>query len=71
MSLVYAGQFLRIDLSTATVATYEIDDADVRAYLLGSGHAAKLFYDEMDPVYLDISGKEEPGFVVVNDVRLS
>ena len=28
-------------------------------------------YDEMDPVYLDISGKEEPGFVVVNDVRLS
>lgn len=28
-------------------------------------------YDEMDPVYLDISGIEEPGFVVVNDVRLS
>ena len=28
-------------------------------------------YDEMDPVYLDISGKKEPGFVAVNDVRLS
>jgi hypothetical protein len=28
-------------------------------------------YDQMDPVYLDVSGRNEPGFVVVNDVRLS
>ncbi len=28
-------------------------------------------YDEMDPVYLDVSGGTGPGFVVVNDVRLS
>ena len=34
MSLVYAGQFLRIDLSTETVTSHEIDDADVRAFLL-------------------------------------
>ena len=49
MSLVYAGQFLRIDLTTKTITTHEIEDADVRAYLLGSGYAAKLFHDEMDP----------------------
>ena len=28
-------------------------------------------YDEADPVYLDVSGTNIPGFVVVNDVRLS
>ena len=26
-----------------------IDEADVKTYLLGSGYAAKLFYDEIDP----------------------
>lgn len=28
-------------------------------------------YDEADPVYLDVSGTSKPGFVVVNDIRLS
>ena len=28
-------------------------------------------YDAADPVYLDVSGTNKPGFVVVNDVRLS
>jgi hypothetical protein len=31
----------------------------------------KAIYDEMDPVYLDIPGRDNPGFVLVNDVRLS
>ncbi len=31
----------------------------------------EAIYDEMDPVYLDVSGINEHGFVVVNDVRLS
>ena len=31
----------------------------------------KAIYDELDPVYLDVSGINEHGFVVVNDVRLS
>jgi len=31
----------------------------------------EAIYDELDPVYLDVSGINEQGFVVVNDVRLS
>ena len=31
----------------------------------------EAIYDEMDPVYLDVSGINDHGFVVVNDVRLS
>lgn len=49
MPLVYAGKYLRIDLSDGSVSEHAIDDADVRTYLLGSGYAAKLFYEEMDP----------------------
>lgn len=49
MPLVYAGKFLRIDLTTRTVTEHAIEDADVRAFLLGSGYAAKLFYDELQP----------------------
>ena len=49
MPLVYAGKYLRIDLTTETVSEHAIDDDDVRAFLIGSGYAAKLFYDEMQP----------------------
>ncbi len=49
MPPVYAGKFLRIDLSTGVVTEDTVDDLLVRQYLLGSGYAAKLFYDEMDP----------------------
>jgi len=48
MSHVIAGQYLRIDLSSGNIAAHTIDDADLRRFLLGSGYAAKLFYDEMD-----------------------
>jgi aldehyde:ferredoxin oxidoreductase len=46
---VYAGKLLRLDLSSGTQRVEPVDDADVRQYLLGSGLAAKIFYEEMDP----------------------
>ena len=49
MPSVYAGKFLRIDLGTGTVAAEPIDDQVVRQFLLGSGYAARLFHNEMDP----------------------
>ncbi len=49
MPYVYAGQYLHIDLSTGDVTTHTIDDVDVRRFLLGSGYAAKRFYDTLDP----------------------
>lgn len=48
MGFVYAGKYLHIDLTTGHVAERALDEADVRAYLLGSGYAAKLFYETMD-----------------------
>jgi aldehyde:ferredoxin oxidoreductase len=49
MPHVYAGQILRLDLSAGTQRIEPLDDADVRHYLLGSGLAAKIFYEEMEP----------------------
>ncbi|MBC7251711.1 MAG: aldehyde ferredoxin oxidoreductase family protein [Anaerolineae bacterium] len=49
MTYVYTGKLLRVDLSTGTWTVQEISEEMVRGYLLGSGLAAKLFYDEMDP----------------------
>lgn len=49
MPLVYAGRYLRFNLSTGQFTVETTDDADVRKYLLGSGYAAKLFSDELDP----------------------
>src|SRR5512136_485356 len=49
MSNVYAGRYLRINLTTGEQRTEAIDEADVKAYLLGSGYAARLFYAEMNP----------------------
>ncbi len=46
---VYVGKFLRIDLTHSTWTEEPISEDQVRKYLLGSGFAAKLFYDEMDP----------------------
>ena len=46
---VYAGKFLRLDLSKGTWFEEPIHENQVRKWLLGSGFAAKLFYDEMDP----------------------
>ncbi len=46
---VYAGKLLRLDLSSGTQRIEPVDDADARKYLLGSGLAAKIYYEEMDP----------------------
>ena len=46
---VYAGKLLRIDLTQNTWREEPISDEPVRKWLLGSGLAAKLYYDEMDP----------------------
>jgi aldehyde:ferredoxin oxidoreductase len=49
MTYVYAGNLLRIDLTSGAHRTEPIRDADVRRYLLGSGLAARIFATEMDP----------------------
>ena len=49
MPLVHAGKALRIELTEGQWQAEEISDDTVRRYLLGSGLAAKLFYEEMDP----------------------
>jgi aldehyde:ferredoxin oxidoreductase len=49
MSYVYAGRYLRFNLTTGEYTIESIAEPEVKAYLLGSGYAAKLFYDEMDP----------------------
>ena len=46
---VYAGKYLRVDLSTGSWTEASISEEDVGKWLLGSGYAAKLYYDEMDP----------------------
>lgn len=49
MPHISTGRILRIDLGSSRVSTETIDDSDVHRYLLGSGLAAKIYYDEMDP----------------------
>jgi aldehyde:ferredoxin oxidoreductase len=49
MSPVYAGKTLRIDLNSGEVRAEPILDGDVRTFFLGSGYAAKLYLEEMDP----------------------
>jgi aldehyde:ferredoxin oxidoreductase len=49
MPYVYAGNIVRVDLTAGTHHIEPIYDTDVRRYLLGSGLAAKLYYEEMDP----------------------
>ncbi len=49
MPHVYAGKLVRVDLSSGVCRVESIDDADVRRFLLGSGLAAKIFFEEMDP----------------------
>ncbi len=46
---VYAGKQLRIDLTTGEWHEEEIQKRDIEKYLLGSGYAARLYFDEMDP----------------------
>jgi aldehyde:ferredoxin oxidoreductase len=49
MSNVCAGKLLRINLSTEENRIEPIDSADLQKYLIGSGLAAKIYHEEMDP----------------------
>lgn len=49
MTQPYAGQYLRLDLTSGRVSRHAIAEAEVRQWLLGSGFAAWLFSQEMDP----------------------
>lgn len=44
----YAGQYLRIDLSSGASSRHPLAEAAVQTWLLGSGFAAWLFSQEMD-----------------------
>jgi len=46
---VYAGKYLRIDLTNRTWNEETISESDVQQWLLGSGYAAHLFHQEMNP----------------------
>jgi len=46
---VYARKIIRIDLTARTWKVQSIPEEWYRTYTLGSGLAAKIFYDEMDP----------------------
>ncbi len=63
---VYAGKLLRIDLTHKTYREEPIADEMVRKWLLGSGLAAKIYYDEMDPT-LDPLDPASP-LIVMNGV---
>ena len=49
MARVYAGKYLRVNLSDGTWREVPIEEADVRRFALGSGYAAWLYWQEMDP----------------------
>ncbi len=49
MSYVYAGRYLRVDLSARTWRVVDIAPEDVERFALGSGYAAWLYWQEMDP----------------------
>ncbi|MGQ9666799.1 MAG: aldehyde ferredoxin oxidoreductase N-terminal domain-containing protein, partial [Anaerolineae bacterium] len=46
---VFAGKLLRINLNSQSWWEEPISEDAARKWLLGSGLAAKLYYDEMDP----------------------
>ncbi len=49
MTHPYAGQYFCIDLTMGDIQLQPIAEADVRKYLLGSGYAAKLYAEDLDP----------------------
>ena len=59
MPFGYHGRLLRVDLGQRTTSVLHIDDADVRKYLLGSGLAAKMLFDDLNPD-LDPLAPESP-----------
>lgn len=68
MPSVYAGKILRIDLTTRQTSVRPVRPAEVQAYLLGSGLAAKIYYEEfralLDPA-VDVFDPRNP-LIVLN-----
>jgi aldehyde:ferredoxin oxidoreductase len=49
MAFVYAGRWLRVDLESREVREERISEEQATRWLLGSGLAARLFYEALDP----------------------
>jgi len=49
MPSVYAGRWLRVNLESGEVREEQIAEETMQRWLLGSGLAAHLFYEELDP----------------------
>jgi len=49
MAGVYSGRWLSVDLGTREVREKWVTEGEARAWLLGSGLAAHLFYEMLDP----------------------
>ncbi len=49
MAFAYTGKYLYINLTTGKIRAETIDPEDARAYFLGSGYAAKLYAESLDP----------------------
>jgi aldehyde:ferredoxin oxidoreductase len=68
MPHVYAGKILKIDLTTRAISSRPITDAEVQAFLLGSGLAAKIYLEEysslIDPA-VDVFDPRNP-LIIVN-----
>ncbi|MGQ0600409.1 MAG: aldehyde ferredoxin oxidoreductase family protein [Anaerolineales bacterium] len=68
MPNVYAGKILRIDLTTRQVSTRAVREEEVKAYLMGSGLAAKIYAEEfaelIDPA-IDVFDPRNP-LIVLN-----
>ncbi len=68
MPPVYAGKILKIDLTTRQVSTRLIRESEVKAFLLGSGLAAKIYLEEygelLDPA-MDVFDPRNP-LIVLN-----
>ncbi|MCS6909132.1 MAG: aldehyde ferredoxin oxidoreductase family protein [Anaerolineales bacterium] len=68
MPNVYAGKLLHVDLTTRMVNVRPVQEAEVRAFLLGSGLAAKIYYEEfrdlIDPA-VDVFDPRNP-LIVMN-----
>ena len=68
MPNVYAGKVLKIDLTTRQVSTRAVREEEVKAFLLGSGLAAKIYAEEfaelIDPA-IDVFDPRNP-LIVLN-----
>jgi aldehyde:ferredoxin oxidoreductase len=45
----FSGNLLKVDLTTGTIETKELDGPTVSQYLMGTGYATKLIWNELQP----------------------